>query len=40
LHCPGITSEDVRNSDLLAKLTGVVSDGSFPRFVDIIYRRR
>ena len=27
LHCPGITSEDVRKSDLLAELTNVMSDG-------------
>jgi len=27
LHCPGITSEDVRKSDLLAELTDVMSDG-------------
>jgi len=40
LHCPEITSEDVRKTDLLAELTGVMSDGSYPRFVDIIYRRR
>jgi len=25
---------------LLAELTGVMSDGSYPRFVDIIYRHR
>jgi hypothetical protein len=37
LHCPGITSEDVRKSGLLAELTGVMSDGCFPRFADIIY---
>jgi len=28
LHCPGITSEDVRKSDLLAELTDIVSDGA------------
>jgi hypothetical protein len=27
LQCPGITSEDVRKSDLLAELTNVMSDG-------------
>ena len=27
LHCPGITIEDVRKSDLLADLTDVMSDG-------------
>jgi len=27
LHCAGITSEDVRKSDLLAELTGLLSDG-------------
>jgi len=27
-------------SDLLAELTGVMSDGSFPRFVGITYRHR
>ena len=27
LHCPGITSEDVRKSDLPAELTDVMSDG-------------
>jgi hypothetical protein len=27
LHCPGITNEDVRKSDLLAELTDVISDG-------------
>ena len=26
LHCPGITSEEVRKSDLLAELTDVMSD--------------
>jgi len=30
----------VRKSDLLAELTGVMSDGSYPRFVNIIYRHR
>jgi hypothetical protein len=34
LHCPGITIEDMRKLDLLAELIGVMSDGSFPRFVD------
>jgi len=27
LHCPGITIEEVRKSDLLAELTDVLSDG-------------
>jgi len=27
LHCPGITIEDVRKSDLLAELTDVLPDG-------------
>jgi len=27
MHCPGITSEDVTKSDLLAELTDVMSDG-------------
>jgi len=27
LHCPGITSEDFRKSDLLTELTDVMSDG-------------
>jgi len=27
VHCPGITSKDVRKSDLLAELTDVLSDG-------------
>jgi hypothetical protein len=30
----------VRKSDLLAELTGVMSDGTYPRFVDIICRHR
>jgi len=38
LHCPWITIEDVRNSDLLAELTNVLSDG-FLRFVAIICRQ-
>jgi len=37
LHCPGITSEDVRKSDLMAELTGVMSDGIYSRFVDIVW---
>jgi hypothetical protein len=33
LHCPGITSEDARKSDLLAELADVMSDGVSPDLV-------
>ena len=36
LHCPGITSEDMRKSDLLAELTDVLSDGVSQDLVAII----
>ena len=36
LHCPGITSDDVRKLDLLAELIDVMSDGVAQDFVDII----